>query len=149
MKTWSCCLSSLVLQQYCHRTKGSIPFLTYKDLKLASYIPSVVNKLWSLVDNWYTFWKKFFFNRYPQKLFVLDYWRTGPNKLVVIAIFDYVQSVASSHVIGASRPLTGSPMGLPTFFFFLLLPPPKMAFPEAKRNEGNLVLTWYFRKSFL
>ncbi len=35
------------------------------------------------------------------------------------------------------------------FFFLLLLPPPKMAFPEAKHNEGNLLLTWYFRKSFL
>ena len=26
-------------------------------------------------------------------------------------------------VIGASRPSTGSPMGLQTFFFFLVLPP--------------------------
>ncbi len=52
-------------------------------------------------------------------------------------------------VIGASRPLTGSPMGLPTFFFFFLLPPPNMPFPEAKQNEGNLALTWYFRKTFL
>ncbi len=44
----------------------------------------------------------------------------------------------------------GIPIGVADFFFFfLLLPPPKMAFLEAKRNEGNLVLTWYFRKSFL
>ncbi len=42
------------------------------------------------------------------------------------------------------------------FFFFLLLllllgflPPPNMAFSEAKHNEGNLVLIWYFRQSFL
>ena len=42
----------------------------------------------------------------------------------------------------------GIPNGVADFFF-LLLPPPKMAFPEAKRNEGNLALTWYFRKSFL
>ncbi len=41
----------------------------------------------------------------------------------------------------------GIPNGVAEFFFFFLLPPPKMAFPEAKRNEGNLVLTWYFRKT--
>ncbi len=58
-------------------------------------------------------------------------------------------------LIGASRHLTGSPMGLPTFFFFFFLlglgflPPPKMAVPEAKHNEGNLVLTWYFRITLL
>ncbi len=35
------------------------------------------------------------------------------------------------------------------FFFFLLFPPPIMAFSDTKHNEGNLALTWYFRKSFL
>ena len=47
--------------------------------------------------------------------------------------------------------LKGSPMGLQTFFFFLgfLFPPPNIAFSEAKHNEGNLALTWYFRKTFL
>ncbi len=44
-------------------------------------------------------------------------------------------------MIEASRPLTGSPMGLP-IFFLLFLPLPNMTFSEAKHNEGNLVLTW-------
>ncbi len=44
----------------------------------------------------------------------------------------------------------GIPIGVADFFFFFLLfPPSKMAFPEAKRNEGNLALTWYFRTSLL
>ncbi len=47
--------------------------------------------------------------------------------------------------IGAFRPLTVSPMRLMTFFF--LLPPPNMAFSEVKHNEGNLILTWYFRET--
>ncbi len=43
------------------------------------------------------------------------------------------------------------PYGLTDFFFLrgFLLPPPNMVFSEAKHNEGNLVLTGYFRKTFL
>ncbi len=55
-----------------------------------------------------------------------------------------------SPFIGASYPPLGSSMGLPTFFLCLFfLPRPKMALSEAKHSEGNLLLVWCFRTSFL
>ncbi len=62
-----------------------------------------------------------------------------PTVVKVKVVFKKIALGCKCTATGASRPLTGSPMGLPTvFFFFFLLPPPNMPFPEAKHNEGNL-----------
>ncbi len=67
--------------------------------------------------------------------------------LIVKHMKDYHWGIPSSD---------GIPYGLADFFYFILFyffffsfRRQNMPFPEDKQNEGNLVLTWYFRKTFL
>ncbi len=117
-------------------TLSSVPSI--KSMLMIIALPNVIK--WCLLCPVYNLWIRFELSKHP----------TPRTRL-----WSSVNNNDNNIFIGASRPLTGSPMDLPTFFlfvcFFCFFSPSaaENGIPGAKHMEGNHGLTWYFRKTFL